>query len=76
MNSKLNYPMIIQVVEDIETWMYNLTNANETPEKRPLWFNSYSFKNEYNLSDLSSESLNKMIVDMAKGSPILEVYYQ
>ncbi|KAK0094986.1 hypothetical protein PV326_009487 [Microctonus aethiopoides] len=64
------------VVEDIETWMYNLTNANETPEKRPLWFNSYSFKNEYKLSDLSNESLNKIIVDMAKGSPILEVYHK
>ncbi|XP_043271532.1 sphingomyelin phosphodiesterase-like [Venturia canescens] len=59
---------------DIDTWIFNLTAANETPESRPEWYKSYSFKEEYNLEDLSVESLHKWIVDKSKNIWTLQRY--
>lgn len=68
-NLNPNYKIVLfffrQKVEDYETWIYNLTAANETPDRRPDWFKLYSFKEEYNLSDTSPDSLNKWLVEMS-----------
>ncbi|XP_044598927.1 sphingomyelin phosphodiesterase-like [Cotesia glomerata] len=64
------------VVQDIETWMYNLTEANENFLKRPNWFKSYSFKEAYNLEDLSKNSLNQLVNKMIKYSSILQTYHK
>ncbi|XP_034941151.1 sphingomyelin phosphodiesterase-like [Chelonus insularis] len=63
-------------IEEIDMWIYNLTDANLTPQKRPNWYKLYSFKEEYGLNDLSFESLHQLIVGMAKGSSALETYHK
>lgn len=63
-------------MEDAENWMYNLTEANFTPEKRPKWYKSYSFKDQYGLTDLSKESLRDFVKELAKGGPKAQAYHE
>ncbi|XP_015119788.1 sphingomyelin phosphodiesterase isoform X2 [Diachasma alloeum] len=63
-------------VENADTWFYNLTEANLTPNQRPRWHKMYSFKEEYGLDNLSKESLHSLITDMAKGGRSLEIYHK
>lgn len=49
---------------DIETWVYNLTEANETPDQRPRWYKEYSFKEHYGLSSLSHDSIEDLFQRM------------
>ncbi|XP_046742725.1 sphingomyelin phosphodiesterase-like [Diprion similis] len=62
-------------IEDVDTWIYNLTLANETPDKNPAWFKSYSFKEQYGLEDLSLTSLNDLVLRMANNRSIISTYY-
>ncbi|XP_044014853.1 sphingomyelin phosphodiesterase-like [Aphidius gifuensis] len=56
-------------IEENEAWTYNLTEANATPEQRPRWFRSYSFKDEYKLSDLSLMSLDSLLKRWCRDKP-------
>lgn len=49
-----------------ETWIYNLTQANLTPENDPAWYKEYDFLQEYGISDLSPASLDAMAEAMAR----------
>lgn len=49
-----------------ETWIYNLTLANETPEKNPTWFKEYDFLEEYGLTNLSPASLSGLAYALAR----------
>ncbi|XP_015119724.1 sphingomyelin phosphodiesterase [Diachasma alloeum] len=53
-------------VEDLDNWMYDMTEANLTPGKPPDWVKSYSFKDEYGLKDLSKNSIRDLVVELAK----------
>uniref|UniRef100_A0A182X154 Sphingomyelin phosphodiesterase n=1 Tax=Anopheles quadriannulatus TaxID=34691 RepID=A0A182X154_ANOQN len=48
-------------VTDFESYAYNLTSANMSPDERPAWFRMYSFQEEYGLSDLSPAGVDAMI---------------
>lgn len=61
---------------DIDNWMYNLTRANETPEKRPEWYKSYSFRDEYGLENLSAAALGEWVVDASKDIAKLDTYHK
>lgn len=50
-----------QQIIDHETWIFNLTEANLNPSESPKWFKEYSFKDAFNLSDLSPKSLGEML---------------
>ncbi|XP_011303535.1 sphingomyelin phosphodiesterase [Fopius arisanus] len=63
-------------VEDADNWMYNLTEANLTPEKRPNWVKSYSFKEEYGLKDLSKRSISDLVVELSKKGPKSTAYHR
>ena len=56
--------------------MYNLTLANETPEKRPVWYKSYSFVEEYGLENLSLVAIHDWIVGVSRDISLLEPYYK
>lgn len=64
------------MVKDFDNWMYDLALANEHPTQRPQWYRSYSFKNEYNLTDLSLNSINDWLVDMKNNTDTLDRYYK
>ncbi|XP_012271398.1 sphingomyelin phosphodiesterase-like [Orussus abietinus] len=63
-------------IEDIHTWIYNLTLANENPTQRPQWFESYSFKEQYGLRDLSLNSLNDWVITLSQNSSMLRTYHK
>lgn len=63
-------------MKDIENWMYNLTLANENGAQRPLWYKSYSFREEYNIPDLSYNSLHNWVFKLARDENLLRRYYR
>uniref|UniRef100_A0A182Q737 Sphingomyelin phosphodiesterase n=1 Tax=Anopheles farauti TaxID=69004 RepID=A0A182Q737_9DIPT len=48
-------------VTDFESYAYNLTAANLTPDERPDWFRMYSFREEFGVSDLSPAGVDELI---------------
>ncbi|XP_029175142.1 sphingomyelin phosphodiesterase-like [Nylanderia fulva] len=63
-------------VKDIETWMYNLTEANANAPRRPSWYKSYSFKEEYDIPDLSYNSLHNWLHKLIQDDNLLSRYYR
>lgn len=50
-------------VVDHETYIFNLTKANLAPGQPPIWFKEYSFRDEFDLDDLSPYTLSKLVND-------------
>ncbi|KAI8424388.1 hypothetical protein MSG28_002912 [Choristoneura fumiferana] len=46
---------------NIVNYVYNLTEANLTPNRRPHWFQLYDIKQRYNLRDLSPASMDDLM---------------
>lgn len=67
---------LFQAVEDFENWMYNLSLANENADRRPLWYKSYSFKAEYDIPDLSYNSLSDWFLRLKNDDDLLNRYYR
>ncbi|XP_039305802.1 sphingomyelin phosphodiesterase 1 [Solenopsis invicta] len=63
-------------VKNFENWMYNLTLANANPDQRPVWYKSYSFKEEYDVSDLTHVSLHDWLHKLWNDEDQLENYYR
>ncbi|EGI64819.1 Sphingomyelin phosphodiesterase [Acromyrmex echinatior] len=63
-------------VKDFENWIYNLTLANINSDQRPLWYKSYSFKEEYELSDLTYDSLQAWLFKLLNDEKLLNRYYR
>ncbi|XP_018375510.1 PREDICTED: sphingomyelin phosphodiesterase 1-like [Trachymyrmex cornetzi] len=63
-------------VKDFENWIYNLTLANINSDQRPLWYKSYSFKEEYGLSDLTYNSLQTWLFKLVNDENLLNRYYR
>ncbi|KAK2580874.1 hypothetical protein KPH14_005946 [Odynerus spinipes] len=63
-------------VKDFDNWMYDITSANENPTQQPQWYKSYSFKDEYNLTDLSLNSLSDWLVEIKSDKDIVNRYYR
>lgn len=64
------------MVTDFETWMYNLSLANENATQRPLWYKSYSFKAEYDIPHLSYNSLSDWFLRLKNDDDLLNRYYR
>lgn len=47
-------------VMDVETYIFNLTQANLTPDRPPKWFKEYSFREAFGVHDLSPDTLSKL----------------
>ncbi|KAJ2952140.1 hypothetical protein O0L34_g4419 [Tuta absoluta] len=59
----------------IQNYVYNLTEANLTPYRRPHWFQLYDMKNTFGLSDLSPASLDNLVRRMVTTDKhLLEIY--
>lgn len=48
-------------VTDFESYIFNLTEANLTPDQRPAWFKLYSFAEEFKMHNLSPAEADKMV---------------
>lgn len=65
-----------QEILDQETWIYNLTEANLTLDQPPCWFKEYSFREHYNLTDLSPRSLDQLLQRLAGSDEALYDYWR
>ncbi|KAM3967351.1 sphingomyelin phosphodiesterase 1 [Aphomia sociella] len=59
---------------NILNYIYNITEANLTPQRRPHWFQLYDMLNTYGLSDLSPTSINDLIYRMPVETHLLDLY--
>lgn len=50
---------------NFESYIYNLTEANLTPHRRPHWFQLYDFRNSFNLQSLSAADMDNLVQRMA-----------
>ncbi|GBP60803.1 Sphingomyelin phosphodiesterase [Eumeta japonica] len=60
---------------DIENYIYNLTEANFTPERRPHWFRLYDFRTTFGINNLSAASMDDLVLRMVTSNRnLLELY--
>ncbi|XP_075971723.1 sphingomyelin phosphodiesterase 1-like [Anticarsia gemmatalis] len=61
--------------ENIGNYIYNLTEANLTPNRKPHWFQLYDMKNTYSLTNLSATSMNELVHKMVTtNKELLDIY--
>ncbi|CAH0407381.1 unnamed protein product [Chilo suppressalis] len=48
----------------IQNFIYNLTEANLTPKKRPRWFLLYNMTDSFGIGDLSPKTMNNLVQSM------------
>lgn len=48
-------------VIDFDTYIFNLTAANLSPDQPPKWFKEYSFREAFGITDLSPYTLSKLV---------------
>jgi len=63
-------------VNDYESWIYNLTDANRDSTKNPQWFKQYSFKENFKIPDLMPSSLDKLLLSMTTVRSVARQYFQ
>ncbi|XP_068081271.1 sphingomyelin phosphodiesterase [Anabrus simplex] len=63
-------------VLDLETWTYNLTQANENPDQKPTWFKLYSFREAYGVKSMTPTALDELVHQMAANHEILQQYHR
>lgn len=54
------------------TWIYNLTLANLTPNEAPHWFKEYDFQAEYGMDNLSPRALDELVNTFARTPSMLK----
>nr|XP_022899979.1 sphingomyelin phosphodiesterase-like [Onthophagus taurus] len=81
--SNLNYNYKIYDVDqenfevlDFESWTFNLTEANLTPNLSPNWFKQYSFKEAFGLDNASPKSVKNLMYKMAQNHDLLQIEYR
>ncbi|KAL4716625.1 hypothetical protein ACJJTC_008260 [Scirpophaga incertulas] len=61
--------------DNIFNYVYNLTEANLTPNRRPQWYLLYDIKNSFEISDLTATTMNNLVYKMARSQRrLLDLY--
>lgn len=60
---------------DYEEWIYNITEANLTPDQPPNWFKEYTFKEAYGMERLRPQDMADLVVRMSQNQALLDQYY-
>ncbi|VVD01622.1 unnamed protein product, partial [Leptidea sinapis] len=60
---------------NIINYIYNLTEANLTPNRRPHWFELYDVKNTFGIQDLRPATMSNLVYSMVTDQrPLLDLY--
>lgn len=59
----------------MDNYIYNLTEANLTPHRRPHWFKLYDYRSTFNLDNLTPQTMNDLTFRMASTDPHLLTLY-
>ncbi|CAK1598823.1 unnamed protein product [Parnassius mnemosyne] len=61
--------------QNIVNYVYNLTEANLTPRRRPHWFQLYDMKNDFAISNLNPETMDRLVHRMVTtDTNLLDLY--
>ncbi|XP_055522495.1 sphingomyelin phosphodiesterase-like [Wyeomyia smithii] len=60
-------------VTDYESYIFNLTEANLFPDRRPTWFKQYSFADAFGMHNLSPAEADKMVKRLGTPAGRLEL---
>ncbi|CAG4993116.1 unnamed protein product [Parnassius apollo] len=61
--------------QNIVNYVYNLTEANLTPDRRPHWFQLYDMKNDFAISNLNPETMDRLVHRMVTtNTNLLDLY--
>ncbi|KAF2878765.1 hypothetical protein ILUMI_27406 [Ignelater luminosus] len=63
-------------VLDYDMWIFNLTDANLTPNQVPTWYKLYSFKSAYGVDSLKPNAMAKLARDIAGNRSLAEQYFR
>jgi sphingomyelin phosphodiesterase len=65
-----------QQVNEYDSYIYSISEANRTPAQRPRWFRQYSFKQAFGLTDLSPATLDRFVFDLSRNRNLLRRYWE
>ncbi|KAB0799307.1 hypothetical protein PPYR_07187 [Photinus pyralis] len=63
-------------VANFESWMYNMTDANQNASLKPKWYKLYDFKSAYNVSSLHPQELSNLVERMTKDKKLTQLYFR
>lgn len=63
-------------VTNFESWMYNITDANDNFPLPPKWYKLYDFKNAYNVSSLHPQELSDLVERMTRMDTLTQSYFR
>ncbi|KAG5672942.1 hypothetical protein PVAND_003029 [Polypedilum vanderplanki] len=64
-------------VQEKESWIYSITEANLNPATFPRWYRQYSFRQFFNIPDLSPASLDNFVTNnLARNRANLRHFYE
>jgi sphingomyelin phosphodiesterase len=63
-------------VNEAESWIFSLAEANRTPAIPPRWFRLYQFRQDFGLPDLSPATLDRFAFDLSRNRNILRRYWE
>jgi sphingomyelin phosphodiesterase len=67
----------MQAVLDFNTYVMNLTDANlKGSEVDPIWFELYQAKEEYELADLTPQSMDELFQRMLTDDALFQLYFK
>jgi hypothetical protein len=75
----INSWQLFQQVNDLESWIYSISEANRTPAQSPRWWRQFSFKAAYGLSQadhLSPATLDRLAFDFSRNRNLLRRYWE
>lgn len=67
---------LLQQVNDMESYVFSLTEANNNPAQGPRWFRHFGFRQAYGVTDLSPAGLDRLAFDMSRNRNLLRLYWE
>jgi len=68
-------PIQFQQVNEIDTYMYSVAEANTTPANRPRWFKMVSFAEFFGLPNLSPATMHAFTERLARDRALLRQFW-
>jgi len=65
----------MQQVNEVDSYIYSVSEANRTPANRPRWFKHYSLAEFFGLPNLSPASLHNFVERLARDRNLLRQYW-
>lgn len=71
-----NYPGSYRAIRDIETYYFNLTEANALPCNKPNWTRAYNTKEKYGMNGLNPADWHNLTLNLENNDQIFQEFYR